>query len=325
METLEAKRCSNYAAGAPWKFRGRALYQLHLVKADVARKIIPKELKLVQAFGYTLGGMYLAHYDDSPAGVFDELVVIAGTVWNPPTSCAWAARVLVNSEDARNHGRKEVGLPSHLASFSKKAQIVDDQKQTKQNPFLRLLPKGTLQMGKCRKVKEKLEVEIFEVNDSAREPFCHINMMGDGNWLNPITHVNKAIDGLVITTVMESKQQRTWMGPSIRMSLPSFSGRTEHQPQLLKYSCNMDCRIRMVEPAQVLVGNTQYSSDIDHNKSDTTYNCKRNLNLMDTTKSDAQDLVISVLISRPILALVFEHMKLHVKAPTIVLPKGKSV
>lgn len=76
---------------------------------------------------YTLGGFFLASYDDSPAGVFDEvaylssyfmfslanytkatllnwpvtnrkylllfsptqLVVIAGLVWSPPTSCAY--------------------------------------------------------------------------------------------------------------------------------------------------------------------------------------------------------------------------------------------
>lgn len=31
--------------------RCRALYQLHLVKAEVARRIIPSELKVVQAFG----------------------------------------------------------------------------------------------------------------------------------------------------------------------------------------------------------------------------------------------------------------------------------
>lgn len=73
---------------------------------------------------YTLGGFFLANYDESPAGVFDEvgtyisfgsvfdfaiivkvmqlvtnrtcpfifsiqLVVIAGLVWSPPTSCAY--------------------------------------------------------------------------------------------------------------------------------------------------------------------------------------------------------------------------------------------
>ncbi|KXZ44270.1 hypothetical protein GPECTOR_70g501 [Gonium pectorale] len=49
---------------------------------------------------YTLGGFYLARYEDSPAGTFDELVAMAGLVWNPPTSCAWAARVYVNNSGA---------------------------------------------------------------------------------------------------------------------------------------------------------------------------------------------------------------------------------
>jgi hypothetical protein len=68
-----SSRTRNYGDGPPWIFTGRALYQLHLVKAEVARHFIPPELKLVQAFGYTLGGLYLAHYDSSPAGIFDEV------------------------------------------------------------------------------------------------------------------------------------------------------------------------------------------------------------------------------------------------------------
>ncbi|RWW02336.1 hypothetical protein GW17_00034586 [Ensete ventricosum] len=53
-------------------FLFRALYQLHLVKADIARALIPNKLKLVEAFGYHL----------------ICLVVIPGIVWSPPTSCA---------------------------------------------------------------------------------------------------------------------------------------------------------------------------------------------------------------------------------------------
>lgn len=41
-----------------------------------------------------------------------QMVVLAGLVWNAPTSCAWASRVMVNSRAARNHGLKAVGLPS---------------------------------------------------------------------------------------------------------------------------------------------------------------------------------------------------------------------
>ncbi|KAH0459874.1 hypothetical protein IEQ34_010537 [Dendrobium chrysotoxum] len=103
-----------------------ALYQLHLVKAEIAHVFIPKEFKIVEAFGYTLGGFFLARYDDSPVAKFDEvmhvdllyeLVVIAGTVWNPPTSCAWAARVIVNNEEACMHGRKVLPFRHFVDTF----------------------------------------------------------------------------------------------------------------------------------------------------------------------------------------------------------------
>ncbi|KAK8958728.1 hypothetical protein KSP40_PGU022726 [Platanthera guangdongensis] len=100
--------------GPPWLFKGSALYQLHLVKAEVARAFIPKDFKLVEAFGYTLGGFFLARYEDNPVSKFDELVVIAGIVWSPPTSCAWAARVLVHNEEACRHGRKVFYEPNTL-------------------------------------------------------------------------------------------------------------------------------------------------------------------------------------------------------------------
>ncbi|KAL0385281.1 UNVERIFIED_CONTAM: protein NEOXANTHIN-DEFICIENT 1 [Sesamum radiatum] len=104
METADKNSALGYGK-PPWLFVDRrsisikrsvfdffsALYQLHLVKAETARAFIPKEFKLVEAFGYTLGGFFLANYEDSPAGNFDELVVIAGIVWNPPTSCALRA------------------------------------------------------------------------------------------------------------------------------------------------------------------------------------------------------------------------------------------
>ena len=47
---------------APWRFSGRALYQLNLVKSSEARKHVPADLKLVELFGYTLCGVYLARY-----------------------------------------------------------------------------------------------------------------------------------------------------------------------------------------------------------------------------------------------------------------------
>ncbi|GLT86763.1 hypothetical protein SLE2022_048820 [Rubroshorea leprosula] len=73
---VKGATCSTGYGQPPWMFKGSALYQLHLVKAEIARVFIPKEFKLVEAFGYTLGGFFPAKYDDSPAGAFDEVCVL---------------------------------------------------------------------------------------------------------------------------------------------------------------------------------------------------------------------------------------------------------
>jgi len=109
-----------------WRFQGRALYHLSLIHADTARSHIPKHLQnqlVVFPGNVTLGGYYLAHYDDSPAGAFDELVVMAGLVWDGPLSCAWAKRVLVNSTEAYKHGKRTCGLPSGRAKFEHSHEV----------------------------------------------------------------------------------------------------------------------------------------------------------------------------------------------------------
>ncbi|GFP95146.1 hypothetical protein PHJA_001659000 [Phtheirospermum japonicum] len=158
-----------------------ALYQLHLVKAETARAFIPKDFKLVEAFGYTLGGFFLANYEDSPVGKFDELVVIAGIVWNPPTSCA---------------------------------------------------------------------------------------------------------------------------------------GRTEYNPDLLKYSCQIECRLRAVSPAKVL-GPSPFAlaSNMD---GEITSEYRSSDNGDRDSEDIKRNLSISVMLSKPILALEFNCLKMTVDAPTVV-------
>ncbi|XP_059316256.1 protein NEOXANTHIN-DEFICIENT 1 isoform X2 [Lycium ferocissimum] len=155
----------------PWIFKGSALYQLHLVKAETARAFIPKECRLVEAFGYTLGGFFLASYDDSPAGIFDELVVIAGLVWNPPTSCAWAARVLVGSDEACLHGRKVVGLPSQIARFSKKITALPRMK-SKTSSFLSTIG---LRTSPCS-YRNHMDIEVRELKNQKAMNICSINL-----------------------------------------------------------------------------------------------------------------------------------------------------
>ncbi|KAJ0721055.1 putative acetoacetate decarboxylase domain superfamily, protein NEOXANTHIN-DEFICIENT 1 [Helianthus annuus] len=73
MEMMQTNCSSGYAGKPPWIFKGR---QFHLVKAEVARAIIPKEFQLVETFGYTAGGFYLANYTESPFGPFNEVIFL---------------------------------------------------------------------------------------------------------------------------------------------------------------------------------------------------------------------------------------------------------
>ncbi|KAL2653771.1 hypothetical protein R1flu_021899 [Riccia fluitans] len=267
----EELRIRPYAAGPPWEFRGRALYQLHLVKADVARKVIPKELKLVEAFGHTLGGFFLAHYDDSPAGAFDEAVIIPGIVWNPPASCAWAGRVLVGSEEARDHGRKEVGLPSLAADFTYSARQVAKPP----SPWWdvsSLLDKNVKIASLSR-----TSLDIVQKDRGESLPLCTM----DG------------LPGNLMVSNVEGKKEK-WTGPSVQLYLPNFSGKTREQPNLLKYSCRLNCRVSAVSPVRIVAP-------------------LANENSSEETKD-----ILEVLTGKALVSIFFDRMNMSVEAPKVV-------
>ncbi|XP_047340910.1 protein NEOXANTHIN-DEFICIENT 1 [Impatiens glandulifera] len=294
MASKEGKSSLGYGK-PPWIFRGSALYQLHLVKAEVARAFIPKELRLVEAFGYTLGGFFLASYDDSPVGRFDELVVIAGTVWNPPTSCAWASRVLVNSKEACVHGRKDVGLPSQVANFKKNIMAVPrKQSESKSSQFLnKMIGIATGDLGHPDNC---MDIQIAETNVSSAKDMCSIRI-GASSDLDPKKRI----------------------GPAIKLSLPSFSGHTPWNNHLLKYSCQIECRIRLAKSAKV-TGPSVITPNIEeaehHDKSSVIVD-----NSSDG-EEDARKLSISVMLSKPVLALEFNCLTMQVEAPVVVSPSS---
>ncbi|CAI8593325.1 unnamed protein product [Vicia faba] len=291
MEALETKSSSGYGK-PPWVFRGSALYQLHLVKAEKARACIPKEFKLVEAFGYTLGGFFLASYEDSPVGVFDELVVIAGLVWNRPTSCAWATKVYVNNNEACSHGRKDVGLPSQVATFSKTITAVSRQSKSRSG-FL-----NTIQFGSaiCNS-NDQQNVQVTQIKSLDAADTCNISL----------------------TSPVSALKFDRWMGPTIKMSLPSFSGGTEFNPNLLKYSCQIECRVQPVKPLKVT---REFSL--------TNVDDKEQQSLQDygggsSHKNEIQNLSSYVMLSKPILALRFNQMRMQVETPMVLYQCSNSL
>ncbi|KAK1316468.1 hypothetical protein QJS10_CPA05g00896 [Acorus calamus] len=288
---MEDSKAPSYAHGPPWSFKGCALYQLHLVKAETARAFIPRELKLVEAFGYTLGGFFLAQYEGSPAGKFDELVVIAGTVWNPPTSCAWATRVLVNSHEACEHGRKHVGLPSHVATFLKRTERISDEPRDKRRGGLLNIFHRHYSF---HKPKDSMEIEVSDTKGSTMTTFCNINMS---------------------SSLLNSKTNTMWM-PMLRLSLPSFSGHTEYHPDLLKYSCQIECRVQVVKPAKISGPSSALKND---GQSKGQLSGVNGFDAKPSVEEDARECSISVMQSKPILALKFNLLRMQVEAPTTVL------
>ncbi|XP_071690856.1 protein NEOXANTHIN-DEFICIENT 1 isoform X2 [Rutidosis leptorrhynchoides] len=274
---VEETKCSSGYGKPPWIFKGSALYQFHLVKSEIAKAIIPKEFRLVEAFGYTLGGFFLAKYNESPFGTFDELVVIAGIVWNPPTSHAWAARVYVNSDEACRHGRKEFGLPSQLAMFSKSIKTKKLKKGG--NGFLTSNDVDTY---------VKTDTHVTEIAGPRTTNLYDIRLTSRALKMNPLQWMS--------------------MGPLIHMSLPSFSGHTEHTPHLLKYSCQMECRVKPTSPAKIIA-----VPDQKH-----TFECD---NAESKESAEKREMSIAVMLSKPILALKFNCLMMEVEPP-VVFSKG---
>ncbi|KAK4486041.1 hypothetical protein RD792_008704 [Penstemon davidsonii] len=100
----------------------------------------------------------------------------------------------------------------------------------------------------------------------------------------PVTKKNRFLHK--IDSPAPQHDSKKWIGPAVKISLPSFSGCTEDNPNLLK-----------VTPAKVTSENDFADGDSD--------NYKRNLS-------------ISVMLSKPILALEFNCLEMKVEAPTLV-------
>ncbi|XP_058192770.1 protein NEOXANTHIN-DEFICIENT 1 isoform X12 [Rhododendron vialii] len=274
MEVKEAKPPSGYGK-PPWEFKGSALYQLHLVKSETARAFIPKEFKLVEAFGYTLGGFFLASYDDSPAARGD---------------CR-------NSMES-TYILCDVGLPSQVARFSKRITPIARQSENNSNRFFRMIGVSTV----LSHPKNCLDIQVTEINGTSATDICTINV-GTAALAKAVPELNS----------------NKLIGPVIKMSLPSFSGRTEYNPHLLKYSCQIECRIRAVRPAKVSVSSVAPKSATEQSLETPSSKFVDSIISRDLVQNE-RNLSISVLLSKPILALEFNCLKMQVEAPAIVCP-----
>ncbi|GIL51414.1 hypothetical protein Vafri_7407 [Volvox africanus] len=268
----------------PWVFKGKALYQLQLVKSDEARKYIPDKFKLVEAFGYTLGGFYLARYEDSPAGAFDELVAMAGLVWNPPTSCAWAARVYVNNREARDHGVHHVGLPSRLAAVKLLGEGGDGDAPVGASSGSRSWWCGLRELGAAAQQNQAARRDQHRVS---RPQPAVLELR------NVDRSRGRGLSSPVCWITMPNANRP--LGPRITLSLPSFSGGTPEVPGLLRYACDLQTNVGLVAPLAVEIPSAGREDE------------------------GSREYLGAVLGGRPLLTLEFAQMEMRVEAPEALL------
>jgi len=108
---------------APYTFQARLWYQFHLVRASAARKLLPDGLNVISLFGWTLGGVFVASWDESPLGPYREVVVLPALVWgwSPgkvlPAAGAWPGPLFVSKAAAVEAGAEVFGIGASLAKI----------------------------------------------------------------------------------------------------------------------------------------------------------------------------------------------------------------
>lgn len=106
----------------PWAFpQARVLYQPTFVRADDAHAAMPgpsSGLTLLSLFGWTLGGVFIVEWTESPIGSYREVAVLSSLVWNDGRLGAWASNIFVTTPDAVDAGRDVFGLSTRLGSIS---------------------------------------------------------------------------------------------------------------------------------------------------------------------------------------------------------------
>ncbi len=150
----------------------------------------------------------IAHPHPTPP----QCVVMAGLVWNAPLSCAWAGRVYVSDREARDHGLSHVGLPSRLAAFqSAPAQ------QPSPRAERRAAAASWWRKGRAAAPDRRVEQQVAST----------AGLTIGGPWVDAIEvrsleKGRRALDEPVATFKVARMKTEGFLGPRLRLSLPSF-------------------------------------------------------------------------------------------------------
>ena len=301
---------AGYGRGPPWRFRGRAVMQLHAVRAREARAHVPPGLRLVEVAGWTLGAAYLARYTESPAGAFDELVVLCGLLWNPPGSAMWASRVAVSSDAARRHGVHTYGLPSVSADFveagggwSGGAGPTGPSGAGGGGWWRQAHSPGRGgSAARGRALARGAEAGAVAVVERRGQR---------GAWLRRVWRAARrappppaeARDVVLGLELPEARAPGRPAGPRVSIVMPNFSGRSAARPELLRYRVVLNASVRLVRPFRLRFPGAARAGAKEA-----------------TSAPAAASAPAVALRGRPLLALGFDNLLLEAFAPEVMWP-----
>lgn len=108
----------------PWHLvpKGITLVTLHAVDIRRAREFVPSEYRIVSFLpDRTIGGLFLAEYGPGSDLEYNELIASCATVWYEGRLAPWVTHLYVDSPESVEGGRRMLGVPKHLARFTREA------------------------------------------------------------------------------------------------------------------------------------------------------------------------------------------------------------
>lgn len=108
---------------APWTLTGDATVGVKLVSADLARRLVPPDAKVLCVWPKrTLAILFLAQYRHSPVGEYRELIVAPALVWRKGRIGCWISHIYVDNSTSLAAGRAIWALPKQMASMQWSAE-----------------------------------------------------------------------------------------------------------------------------------------------------------------------------------------------------------
>lgn len=225
---------------APWSFsNARVLYQPTLVRTSAARAVTPRDgLTLLSFFGWTLGGIFVVDWTESPVGPYREVAVLSGLVARGFSIGAWASHIVVTTPASVGGGRAVFGLPTMLGTINFKTADESDSDAWRREAGDALTW--------ARELLEDIAV-AFKVGIGAAQPGI----------AEPAERLRRRVERAPPTRGFDFESDAAvkitgwggWSegapeeGPSL--SLPSFSGRVPEYPELLRYPLTLGPASRM--------------------------------------------------------------------------------